>query len=186
MHKYVLTLLLLASTASAQKVDLAVLGGGQASFEPNTNIGTGFVLGGNLGVRVVDAPLVDLFLEFPVTAAFKINSELPASVAQRDYSSLFFAPGLRLKLAPSSPVSPFFAAGVGVARFRQEASATVPARTTTTNVFQFGLGSDFKIAPFLSFRTELRDYYSGPLNFDTTLTGRQHNLTGMAGLVLRF
>jgi hypothetical protein len=184
---FVFAFCLFASTvAVAQRVDLAILGGGQASFEPNTNIGTGFVLGGNLGVRIVNAPLADLFVEFPVTTAFKINSKLPASVAHRDYASLFFTPGLRLKLAPASPVSPFFSAGAGVARFRQEASASVPERTTTTNVFQFGFGTDFKVAPFLSIRTELRDYFSGPLNFDATLTRRQHNLTGMAGLVIRF
>lgn len=181
-----LALLLLTSTAYAQKVDLAILGGGQASFEPNTNIGKGFVLGGNLGVRVIDAPLVDVMAEFPVTAAFKINSELPSSVAQPDYSSLFFTPGVRFKILPFAPVSPFLALGAGVARFHQESTGTTPGITTTTNVVQFGAGADVKVAPFVSIRTELRDYYSGPLNFDPTLTGRQHNLTGMAGLVLRF
>ncbi|HUS20015.1 MAG TPA: outer membrane beta-barrel protein [Terriglobales bacterium] len=186
LHTIAFTLFLFSTASFAQKVDLAVLGGGQASFEPNSNIGTGFALGGNLGVRVVDAPFLDLFVEFPVTTAFKINSKLPASVAQRDYSSLFFTPSLRLKLAPSSPVSPFFSAGAGVARFRQEATATTAARTTTTNAFQFGLGTDFKVAPFVSIRAEMRDYFSGPLEFDATLTRRQHNLVGMAGLVLRF
>jgi hypothetical protein len=180
--KTVLIVLLLSSVSYAQKVDLAVLGGGQISFNPNSNVGTGAVIQGNAGVRFFKAPLIALYAEVPITASFDINSGLPASVAARDFRTLFVTPGVRLKFAPISPVSPFFTAGAGWARYTPEGSGDA----NTTNVFQFGAGTDFKIAPFVSLRTEVRDYYTGAPNIAVGFTERQHNVTAMGGLVVRF
>jgi hypothetical protein len=181
--KTALIVLLFCSLSYAQKVELAVLGGGQISFNPNSDIGTGVVLQGNAGFRVAKAPLLALYAEIPVTASFAVSRDLPSNVAARDYRTLFVTPGLRLKLAPISPVSPFFTLGFGWARYSPQNSTADP---TTTNVVQFGGGTDFKIAPFLSIRTEVRDYFTGPPRLDSTFTRRQHNIAAMGGLVVRF
>ena len=180
-----LCLLILGFHASAQKNELAITGGGQISFNPNSNVGTGVLLEGSYARRLLHVPTIALYAEVPIAAAFKVNSELPSNIAQRDYSTLFFTPGLKLKLVPEAPASPFFTVGYGWARFRQEGSGTLPDRVTNTNVAQFGFGTDFKIAPFLSFRTEIRDYFSGPLGFNGSITDRQHNIAASAGLVFR-
>jgi hypothetical protein len=178
--------LLLATSAFAQKLDLAVLGGGQISFNPNSNVGTGAVIQGNVGYRLASAPLLQLYAEVPITASFAINSHLPSLIATRDYNTLFVTPGLRLKIAPPlSPVQPYFAGGFGWARYSPE-SANSGLRENTTDVFQFGAGLDFRLAPFLALRTEVRDYYTGAPNIAIGFTERQHNVTAMGGLVLRF
>jgi hypothetical protein len=183
--KAVLIVLLLSSVSYAQKVDLAVLGGGQISFNPNSNIGTGAVIQGNAGVRFLSLPMLQLYAEVPITASFGINSNLPAAVASREFRTLFVTPGIRAKISPPlSPVQPFLTVGGGWARYSPESGSGL--NENTTNVFQFGGGSDFKIAPFLSLRTEVRDYYTGAPNIAVGFTERQHNVTAMAGLVVRF
>ena len=183
MRKVIILLLLLCPLTFAQKLDVAVLGGGQMSFNPNSNVGTAAVIQGNAGFRLFHLPLLSLYGEVPVTGSFNINSGLPAAVAAHRYRTLFVTPGLRLKLAPEAPVSPFFTAGAGWARYSPEDSAF---DSHTTNVVQYGAGLDFKLAPFLGFRTEVRDYFTGAPRIDSTFTDRQHNVTAMAGLMLRF
>jgi hypothetical protein len=180
-----LCLLVLGLPAAAQSNELAISGGGQISFNPNSNVGTGVLLQGSYARRLIYVPTVALYAEFPLAAAFKVNSELPSNIAQGDYSSLFITPGLKLKLVPEAPVSPFFTVGFGWARFRQESTGTLPDVTTNTNVTQFGFGTDFKIAPYVSVRTEIRDYFSGPLGFNGSFTDRQHNIAASAGVVFR-
>jgi len=182
MAKYVLLLCLFCTAGFAQKVDLAVLGGGQVSVNPNSNLGTGAVIQGNAGFRILKAPLVALYAEIPITASFAIDRRITTSVGSGDYNTLFVTPGLRLKLAPISPVSPFFTLGAGWARYRAETGGF----SNSTNVVQFGGGVDYKIAPFVGLRTEVRDYFTGAPRFDSTFTERQHNVTFMGGIVLRF
>jgi opacity protein-like surface antigen len=181
--KRVLLVVLLCSAAFAQKVDIALLGGGQVSINPNGDVGTGAVIQGNVGYRILKAPLVALYAEIPITASFAIGRELPAAFGSGDYNTLFVTPGLRLKLAPISPVSPYFTVGAGWARYQEERSGGV---SNSTNVVQFGGGLDYKIAPFVGLRTEIRDYYTGAPRLDATFTDRQHNITFMGGLMLRF
>jgi hypothetical protein len=128
----------------------------------------------------------------PVAGTFDSTvplTSIPAALSPGNYSALFFAPGVKVKLAPSFPVSPFFVAGGGFARFSKSSqlAALSGERTTTTGVFDIGGGLDWKIFPHLSVRGELRDFYSGnPRLTLSTLGQRQHNLVATAGLVLRF
>jgi Outer membrane protein beta-barrel domain len=182
MAKYFLLLCLFCTAAFAQKVDLALLGGGQVSVNRNGGLGTGAVIQGNAGYRILKAPLVALYAEIPITASFAINRRTSFAIGSGDYNTLFITPGLRLKLAPISPVSPFFTLGAGFARYGAEAGLF----SNTTNVVQFGGGVDYKIAPFVGLRTEVRDYFTGAPRFDSTFIDRQHNITFMGGIVLRF
>lgn len=179
-------LLLLCAPVFAQKLDLAVLGGGQIAFNPNSNVGTGAVIQGNIGYRIASLPFLQLYGEVPITASFGINSNLPSAIAARDFNTLFVTPGVRLKISPPlSPVQPYFTVGYGWARYSPESSSS-GLRENTTDVFQFGAGSDFRVAPFFSLRTEVRDYYTGAPNIAIGFTERQHNITAMGGFVLRF
>jgi len=180
MAKLVVVVCLLYSVAFAQKLDLAVLGGGQVSVNPNSNLGTGGVIQGNVGYRLLKAPLVALYGELPITSSFAVDHH--SSFGLGDYNTLFVTPGLRLKLAPISAVSPFFTLGAGWARYRAENGGV----SNTTNVVQFGGGVDYKIAPFVGLRTEVRDYFTGAPHLDATFVDRQHNITFMGGVTLRF
>jgi hypothetical protein len=58
---------------------------------------------------------------------------------------------------------------------------------TNNGVFDVGGGLDMKVAPFLSLRGEVRDFYSGGLSLLPLSTNdRQHNLFATAGIVVHF
>jgi hypothetical protein len=137
-------------------------------------------------------PLLSLYVELPVTFGFSADVAAQPANVPRNYSSLFITPGLKLKLAPVSPVAPYLVAGGGYARFREsrllaDGSASPEGQVTGSGVFQFGGGLDFRLAPFLGARAEVRDFYSGSprLTFED-IRDRQHTLLVAAGLVLRF
>lgn len=67
------------------------------------------------------------------------------------------------------------------------ANALLGGGSTNTGLFDYGGGVDFKLAPFVSLRAELRDFYSGAIAFSLAgFAQRQHNVVGTAGLVVRF
>lgn len=180
-----------ASFASGQTLDLAVLGGGYVPVNEAAAVGNAFAVEGNVGVRVFHVPFIALYGELPVMGS--LNSQISSGAALLStgtYSALFIAPGLRAKLAPGFPVSPYLAIGGGWARFHksaQLASQSGTSQNTTSGVFDIAGGLDFKFAPFLGGRIEIRDFYSGSLfPTITDLAQRQHNLFAGAGLVVRF
>ena len=184
--------------AVAQHHELAVTVGGKFTSDQNFNIDPSFAIEGSYAGRLIHLPLASLYFELPVAAGLKRTSSSPfgcediinPACASSSFttSALFIAPGLKVKLAPELPVSFYLTAGGGLARFRG-ASSTGGSTTNNTNTAQFGGGMDFKIAPFLSFRGEVRDFYSGfPFNPLVPVGGkpRQHNIFTTGGLVLRF
>jgi opacity protein-like surface antigen len=130
-------------------------------------------------------PLVSLYVEVPVFGTFDSTASIAGStLTNPKYSALFVSPGLKVKLAPSFPVSPYFVAGGGLARFSK--SNVTTSDTTNTGVFDVGGGLDFKFFPYLSFRTEVRDFYSGSPNVTNNFTNREHQIIASGGIVLRF
>lgn len=181
-----LTLVLLATAtyASAQKHELAITVGGQFPSNNVFDSGASVAVGANYAGRIFHVPLASLYFELPVIVGPKSVTRLPS---RSNYSSLFVTPGLKLKLAPGFPVSPYIAGGVGFARYHQEANGTVADQSVNTEVYDFGGGIDFKIAPFVSWRGEVRDFYSGFPDFNSLPdSGRQHNVVAQTGLVFRF
>ena len=182
--------------AVAQSHELAVTVGGKFTSDQNFNIDPSFAIEGSYAGRLIHAPLAALYFELPVAAGLKSNSSNPNSCeaiisplcngTSFTTSALFVAPGVKLKLGPELPVSVYFTVGGGLAHFRG-ASNTGNNTSNNTKTVQFGAGMDFKIAPFLSFRGEVRDFYSGmpftPLIGPST---RQHNVFTTGGIVLRF
>ena len=176
--------ILIGITAQAQQHELAITVGGQFPRNNQFDSSTSFAVGGAYAGRLASVPLVSLYLEVPVVVGVKSVLQAPS---RSNYSSLFITPGLKVKLAPGFPVSPYFAAGVGFARFRTDATALTPSDSHTTNVFDFGGGVDMKVFPYLSVRGEVRDFYSGSPGISALVdSGRQHNVVAQTGLVFRF
>ncbi|HWR34610.1 MAG TPA: hypothetical protein VN622_01925 [Clostridia bacterium] len=170
--------------ANAQQNELAITVGGQFPRNNLFDTGASFAVGGNYASRLLHVPLASLYFEVSVVAGPKSVLRLPS---RSNYSSLFIAPGLKLKLAPEFPVSPYFAVGGGFARFHSDATATTSGESVNTGVFDYGAGLDMKIFPALSVRGEVRDFFSGSPSFSALGdTGRQHNVVAQTGIVLRF
>jgi hypothetical protein len=176
---------LLPVTASAQSNELAVTVGGYFPINSPVDASNAFAIGGSFAHRVASVPFISAYLELPVYATFTSTADAISTVqGTPSYSALFVTPGLKVKLAPVFPVSPYFVIGGGVARFSK--SHVTTDDTTYSGTFDVGGGLDFKIAPFFSARGEVRDFYSGSPNVTTNFSQREHQLITSVGLVFRF
>lgn len=177
----------LSAVALGQSVELAVLGGGHIPISPSVNVSSGFAVQGNGAVRIFSVPMVGVYAEVPVIATFGLDAGTACVTnVVCKYNSLWVTPGLRLKLAPAFPVSPYFLAGGGFVHFTTTL-ADGSQNTQTNGVFDVGGGLDMKIAPFVGLRGEVRDMYSGSPRLSlAAIAGRQHNLMVEGGLVFRF
>ncbi len=183
----VLILLLFAATAFAQSNDLAVTFGGYFPINSQIPVGNSFAIEGNFGHRIFHVPLASLYVELPVAGTF--NSDVFTTghlLSLGTYSAVFVTPGLRLKLAPGSPLSPYLAIGGGLAHFSKSGNALSNSSSTNAGTFDFAGGLEMKIFPYLSLRGEIRDYYSGSPELLPTLNARQNQLLATGGIVLRF
>jgi hypothetical protein len=194
----ILIALLCASTlAVAQKADAAFVVGGSFISDTNgtvltlpTTIHTDhhIFLEGALGVRLLNAHLVSLHAELPVAGIPSTPLTVAGvSTAIDHIGTLFITPGLRLKIAPIAPISPWVSVGGGWARYSLNTAGT----TENKGALQFGGGLDFKTGlPLLGFRAEVRDFVTGVPTFNSgflTETGlHHHNILAGGGIVLRF
>jgi hypothetical protein len=175
--------LIFCACAFAQSNELAITVGGQFPINNAFDTNAGFAVQGNFAHRFLYVPLAGLYFELPVVVGPKNVLDLPS---RSNYSSLFVAPGVKLKIAPEFPVSPYFAVGGGWARYKE--SDSFGGTSHTEGVFDFAGGVDMKVAPFVSIRGEVRDFYTGSPSFTgiPSGSGRQHNIVPTGGLVLRF
>jgi len=197
----VLALILASATvASAQKHEVAFTSGGlkigERGFDlPNPGrlkFGTGFTYEINYARRFFDGKIAALYFEFPVAGTPRTKVDSTNALSPRSYSSLFFAPGIKLKLLPGGKYSPYALMGIGVARFN-ESNTRINNQPNTDQsskadfVFDFGAGLDVHVFSILSIRGEVRDFYTElpPLNV-RALRDRQHNALISAGFVLNF
>jgi opacity protein-like surface antigen len=186
--------------ALAQRHEVAFTSGGlkigQRGFdlpEPGfIRFGTGFTYEINYARRLLDAKLAAIYFEVPLAGTPRTKVKTTNALSPDSYSSIFFTPGLKLKLLPGRKYSPFATMGFGLAHFN-ESDSTIdnqpnPNSSSETNgVFAFGFGLDIRVVSILSIRGEVRDFYADlpPLNV-RALSDRQHNALISAGIVLRF
>jgi opacity protein-like surface antigen len=191
-----------ASAASAQKHEVSLLIGGMKTGDKdvvsplpgNLQIGWGLAYQIGYAHRLVNARLASLYLDFPLTVT--PNRDIKSSsnpLSPNSYSSVFFTPGLKLKLTPpGSPLSPYAVAGIGYAHFSSSSTLVngqpnPASHGASHGVFDFGGGVDMRLVPFVSLRGEIRDFVSGSPNFNVqVIGGRQQNVTVAGGVVLRF
>src|SRR6201997_744069 len=169
-----------------QRNDLALTGGGQFAFTNPLNLGASWALEGTFAHALMSLPLVSVSAELPVAGSF--TSSIPTLSGlqlSRSYTALFITPGVRLRLVPSFPLSPYLSAGLGYARFNRQLfdGTTSPSSTLA---FDIGGGLDLKIFPFVSLRGEIRDFNSGGVGLQSLVFGRQNNVFVTFGLALRF
>lgn len=175
--------------ALAQKTELAIGVGGY--FPVNlTGVGNAVAIEGTVSHQLLGVPLAAVYLDVPVVGTLNSTARSAGLASSASYSALFVAPGLKLKLAPGFFVSPWLAIGGGLAHFGASSGLAALSGTsgsTNTGVFDVGGGLDVKVAPFVSLRGEVRDFYSGGLGLSLAgFNQRQHNIVTTAGLVLRF
>jgi len=152
----------------------------------------GFTYQINYARRFFNARLAALYVEFPFVGTPTTNINSANALSPRSYSTIFFAPGVRLKIAPGFKYSPYAVVGGGLGRFSESNNTNngLPNPNSGSHVegvFDFGGGLDVRLIPLVSLRGEIRDFYSGvpPLNV-SGLKGREHNALFSAGVVLRF
>ncbi len=170
--------------AHGQKNEFAALA---SSFQTSAN---GDVHGGaglqfNYARRILHLPMASLYLELPFAAAW--GGSLPFFHSwyhlNEDFNTVYLTPGLKLKILPSSFISPYLAGGLGWGSFR----TTTPSSASNHFACDIGGGADFKVLPFLSLRGEVRDYYtSGSILYFPTVNGSVNNVVISGGAVFRF
>ncbi len=132
-------------------------------------------------------------LTFEVPALFNFDEDLNFAVnsVPESYKSYFVTPALRANVFATTAISPWISFGGGIGHFspssKLEFGGPSPAKSTTTGVFQMGLGLDVRILRRLSVRGEVRDFWSGSPDITVdTGNSRQHNLFVGGGVVWRF
>src|SRR5579864_1243945 len=175
-----------ASLSHAQSNDLGITAGGYLAVSNPLSLGAAWALEGSYAHQLASVPYLSLGAELPVAGSFTSNiPTLSGLTLAKSYTSLFITPGVRVRLAPSFPVSPYFAAGLGFGRFNRQ---LFNGGTSANSSFAFDVGGglDVHIGPVVSLRGEVRDFNSGGLGLETLLLGRQNNLFATAGLAFRF
>jgi hypothetical protein len=187
-----------AASVSAQRHELAGSLGGMITTDRTIEFPAGSVnIKGSLtylfnySTRVADFKVASVYLEFPLAATPSTDLSSDNFLLPRNYSSLFFTPGLKLKLLPGAQASPYLMLGGGFGRFTSSDSLlngqpNTGDKSTNHAVVDYGGGVDIKVLPYLSVRGEIRDFVSGDPNFNFPVTGKQHNVLTSGGLVLRF
>jgi opacity protein-like surface antigen len=179
-------MLMIALGAHAQSTDIALTGGGYFAASNPLDLGVAWALEGTVAQKIAGVPLVSLSAELPVAGSF--SSSIPTlsgtSIA-RSYTSLFITPGIRARLAPSFPISPYVSVGLGYGRFKRK---LIDGTSSSDGTFAWDIGGglDLKILPFISLRAEVRDFNSGGIGLESLALGRQNNLFVTAGIALRF
>ena len=200
-----LFLLILAGAAPAmlaQANEVALTVGGDFVSNQHNRVSKTWTIEGSLAHRLFGAPLIGLYGEIPIAAAFHSKPQVNTACAATfpppagcitqpfNYSSLFVTPGLKLKIGGPG-LAPYAVVGGGIGHF----SPTIPSGSfttgtkpsgTTTGVISYGAGVDVTLLPLIGLRGEVRDYDSGYPAFGLGGTGRQHNLFVTVGAVLRF
>jgi hypothetical protein len=163
--------------------------------DPTIHSGKGLTFGGEYARRFFVRPVLALSGE--VVAFYNPDEDLNAggtnnAVVPTDYKQFFLTPAVRLSLFPAMAVSPWVSLGGGVAHFSQgnvlDFGGTNPGTSTTSGVFQGGVGLDVRLIGSVYFRGEARDFWSGEPDFPLAPTGktRQHNYFVGGGVFWRF
>lgn len=196
MTATMITLFLGATSVAAQRHEVGLTAGimkpGDSGLSlVGTDLGNSFAFQVDYSARVFNMGISSIYLDVPLAFATKTNFETSNAFSLRSYSSLFFTPGVKLKVLPSHSVSPYVVAGIGVARLSPSNERIngnpVGDNAKLDNAYSIGGGVDIKVAPRISIRGEVRDYNTGAPDFEANLLKkRQHNLFVTGGVVLRF
>jgi hypothetical protein len=181
----------------APKNELAFGLGGLTSISRSTtqerlDLGAGVGLQVNYGRRIINGRNVALYGEvnFLASPLREVSSNLAS--ATRDVASLYVTPGIRVKLFPSSRISPYLASGWGLGLYEQSTTqldgrSNPASRELVHGAFDFGGGVDVHVWRFVALRGEARDFYTGTPGYNAAaIAGGQHNVVIGGAFVLRW
>src|SRR5215469_4792509 len=173
--------LFVSTCCLAQKADVAFTLGGTFVSDSNVNVflvcpgpvcpnstatiqnGHHIYLEGTPALQLIGLKVVSLHLEIPIAGIPSHSVHLTSTITSGNLgnlSSVFVTPALRLKVLPTSSISPFVSLGGGLAHY------SLDNGSNNKGVLQYGGGLDFKTGiPLLGFRAEVRDFVSGDPNF---------------------
>ena len=197
-----LTVTILMASAFAQKNELTgIIGrtfisdqgvkGAVNLISNNVHFGNGLTFEVNYGRHLLGEGFTRLAFEVPAVFTLDEDLNFAANTVPSSYRSYFVTPALRANVFATTAISPWISFGGGVGHFSPsshlEFGGPSPAKSTTTGIFQMGLGLDVRIIRKLSLRGEVRDFWSGTPDI-TVDTGksRQHNFFVGGGVVWRF
>ena len=205
---FVMSLFLMSGISFAQSNEIGILVGGTLSPNSDPVGGVTCIFNdancavpnhtssqisyeGVIAHRIENLHLASFSIELPVvgipnrTVRHAILPQGGTNVFQ-SFSSIFFTPGLRVKLAVPG-ISPFLTVGGGFAHFSSDTSSMGAAgSSSTTGAFQVGGGVDLNTPiPHIGLRGEVREFYTG---FPSALSvgASRHNIFIGGGLVLHF
>jgi len=117
------------------------------------------------GHRLAGFRAGDLLLEVPLAVSARASETVSREVSAGVGATVFLTPGVRLLLAPASPVRPYAVLGAGVGSFDgSEVSVMrdveVRLHRSTSPAVGLGGGLDIRLARLLSLRGEIRDFVS--------------------------
>src|SRR6266446_10500912 len=119
----------------------------------STQISSDVSLGANYGHRLLGAQVAALYGEIEFVALPNRSLAATTATVPQNYASLYVTPGVRLKILPSSRLSPWVAAGGGYALYEQSAKLSNGQSTTnkflSRGVFDFGGGLDYRLYRFI-------------------------------------
>lgn len=150
---------------------------------------SGTALQANYGYRLAKRPGVSVLAEVHLLASPLRDITSGIRSATRDFATLYVTPGIRVKLLPELPVSPYLAVGGGYAQyehsdFQIDGQPNPAPHRVHRGALDFGGGIDIKVWRFLGIRAEIRDFYTGSPNFNTLVSGGQHNVVAGGGFLL--
>jgi hypothetical protein len=187
----------LSVAANGQGNDLSAVVG--VKFTPSTSsalagstsIDTSLAFELGFAAQLKSLPMASLELEVPVLITPSAGVNTSNLLASKNYTSLYFTPGVRLKFSPKGSISPWVAVGGGLAHFSPSrtsiSGSASPATSTAKGVVDAGGGVDFKMS-FLPvrFRVEVREYFSGSPNLNIPQLSLHNNVFAGGGIVLTF
>jgi opacity protein-like surface antigen len=166
-----------------------------ASMPSVIAFGKGLTFDVDYARRFLVTPLYALSGE--VVFAYNPDEDLNAgsfgnAIVPPDMKELFITPAARVNFFPTTAVSPWVSLGAGFGHFSQASSliygGSNPGKSTTSGVFELGLGLDVKLSKRVYIRGQVRDFWSGEPDFPLADTGksRQHNFFVGGGAYWRF
>jgi opacity protein-like surface antigen len=188
-------LVLTAGAARADdRVDVGLLLGSTRATDEGAALqfGRGLTYQATFAWRVWRNDHVGVLIEVPFLASPAFEVTTPGNSLPKEYASLYLTPGVRVTAPVGGPISAFGSIGAGYARYsesrlRRDGSANPTQQDTNSGALEFGGGIDVKTWPWLGFRGEIRDVYTGSRRFSTPTPGPSvQNVVVSGGLVLRF
>ena len=191
-------LIILSVGAAAQSHELGFVGGGK--FTPSgtsptgqTKVNSSFGFEVSYANQLISGRVADLELEVPIVAVpnSRLNATTNSVFTAKSYSSLYFLPGLRVRLGTHAPLSPWAAAGVGLVHFSPSSTnlggGPSGANSSTKAGFDVGGGVDVRFGKSpLALRGEIRELYTGVPNLAVPKLSMHNNFLAGGGIVLRF